>query len=163
MSKPTCHAPPDPFAPGNGETRFSTRRLRSTGGQLTGKRLTPEPKMSPLTPWGIAAKRAQFGELVHKREGRIVSEPKRGDILIYSHKHAGIVTGPALRSGVVPSVQRVQCTRQDSRWCPRRRSPRPPPALRPASAACTGTSRHPARSPNPPDPEASLVRWHVRS
>lgn len=39
------------------------------------------------------------------RERKMVTAPAAGDILIREHRHAGLVTGPALRNGTFPSVE----------------------------------------------------------
>ena len=40
-----------------------------------------------------------------KKESRMVADPRSGDVLVKGHKHVGLVTGPALESGIVPSVE----------------------------------------------------------
>ena len=40
-----------------------------------------------------------------KKEGRMVTEPACGDVLIKQHHHVGLVTRSALDNGIVPSVE----------------------------------------------------------
>ena len=47
---------------------------------------------SEMEKWGI-------------EEGRVVTEPSCGDIMVKEHRHVGLVTGPALANGNFPSVE----------------------------------------------------------
>jgi hypothetical protein len=40
-----------------------------------------------------------------KKENRMVTEPMCGDVLVKEHRHVGLVTGPRLPGGIVPSVE----------------------------------------------------------
>lgn len=44
-------------------------------------------------------------ELWATREKRVVPAPAAGDILIKEHRHAGLVSGPALSTGTFPSIE----------------------------------------------------------
>ena len=44
-------------------------------------------------------------ELWGVREKKLVTAPTVGDVLIKEHRHAGLVTGPALGNGTFPSVE----------------------------------------------------------